>query len=95
MDKTDTYDHRLVKAGHPVRSGIHKHKIGWLVVDWVTISESQLLYVLVFLLDFWSRREFLSEKSRRPVKKRFYRISTVEGVRINIKSLIHALGWKY
>ena len=45
-----TYDHRLVRTGHPVRSAILKHQIGRLVVGWVTTSESLLLYV--FLLRF-------------------------------------------
>ena len=25
LDGTDTYDHRSVRTGHPVRSAIHKH----------------------------------------------------------------------
>ena len=41
----DTYDHRLKRIGHPVRSAIHKLQIGGLVVGWVTTSESPLLYV--------------------------------------------------
>ena len=40
-----TYDHRLKKIGHPVRSAIHKLEIGGLVVGWVTTSEYPLLYV--------------------------------------------------
>ena len=51
---TSTYDHRLKRIGHPVRSAIHKLQIGWLVVGWVTTSESQLLYVLSFL-PFWQQ----------------------------------------
>jgi hypothetical protein len=43
-----TYDHRSVKTGHPVRSAIHKHKTGRLVLEWVTIWESRLLYVFAF-----------------------------------------------
>lgn len=43
---TATYDHRLRRIGHPVRSAIHKPQIGRLVVGWVTTSESLLLYVL-------------------------------------------------
>ena len=43
-----TYDHRLRRTGHPVRSAIHKPQIGRLVVGWVTTSESLLLYVFVF-----------------------------------------------
>jgi hypothetical protein len=44
-----TYDHRLRRTGHPVRSAIHKPQIGRLVVGWVTTSEYLLLYVLFFL----------------------------------------------
>ena len=40
-----TYDHRLERIGHPVRSAIHKLQIGRLVVGWVTTSEYLLLYV--------------------------------------------------
>ena len=47
-DTSSTYDHRLVRTGHPVRSAILKHQIGRLVVEWVTISEYLLLYV------FWA-----------------------------------------
>jgi hypothetical protein len=43
-----TYDHRLRRTGHPVRSAIHKPQIGRLVVGWVTTSEYLLLYVLFF-----------------------------------------------
>ena len=46
---SDTYDHRLKRIGHPVRSAIHKLQIGRLVVGWVTTSESLLLYVLFSL----------------------------------------------
>ena len=42
---TVTYDHRLRKIGHPVRSAVLKPQIGGLVVGWVTTSESPLLYV--------------------------------------------------
>ncbi|CCD45815.1 hypothetical protein BofuT4_P048330.1 [Botrytis cinerea T4] len=41
---SDTYDHRLKRIGHPVRSAIHKLQIGGLVVGWVTTSESPLFY---------------------------------------------------
>jgi hypothetical protein len=44
---TVTYDHRLKKIGHPVRSARHKLEIGGLVVGWVTTSEYPLLYVFV------------------------------------------------
>jgi hypothetical protein len=47
-----TYDHRLRKMGHPVRSAIPKPEIGKLVVGWVTTSEYLLLYVFeVFSLE--------------------------------------------
>ncbi|KAF2704316.1 hypothetical protein K504DRAFT_507324 [Pleomassaria siparia CBS 279.74] len=38
-----TYDHRTMKTGLPVRSALHKHRTGGLVVKWVTIGESLLL----------------------------------------------------
>ncbi|KAF2838472.1 hypothetical protein M501DRAFT_903430, partial [Patellaria atrata CBS 101060] len=41
----DTYDHRIRKIGHPVRSAILKPYIGAVVVGWVTTSECVLLYV--------------------------------------------------
>jgi hypothetical protein len=44
-----TYDHRLKKIGHPVRSAILKLQIGGLVVGWVTTSEYPLLYVIFVL----------------------------------------------
>ena len=47
--KTSTYGHSMMRIGHPVRSAIHKHHRGELVVWWVTTSESSLLYVLLFL----------------------------------------------
>jgi hypothetical protein len=48
MENSFTYDHRLKKTGHPVRSAIHKLQIGRLVVGWVTTSEYLLLYVFAF-----------------------------------------------
>jgi hypothetical protein len=45
--KSITYDHRLERAGHPVRSAIHKLQIGGLVVGSVTTSEYPLLYVFL------------------------------------------------
>jgi hypothetical protein len=45
---TSTYDHRLERTGHPVRSAIHNLEIGRLVVGWVTTSEYLLLYVFAF-----------------------------------------------
>jgi hypothetical protein len=47
--RTITYDHRLKRIGHPVRSAIHKLEIGGLVVGWVTTSEYPLLYVFFFV----------------------------------------------
>jgi hypothetical protein len=47
-----TYDHRIMRARLPVRSAIFKHDTGRLVVKWVTISESLLLYV--FLIFFFT-----------------------------------------
>jgi hypothetical protein len=53
-----TYDHRLRRIGHPVRSAIHKPQIGRLVVGWVTTSEYLLLYVFrhLFLLGFCAEK---------------------------------------
>ena len=52
-----TYDHRLNKTGHPVRSAIHKLEIGRLVVVCVTTSESLLLYVFAcFYASFFLSR---------------------------------------
>ncbi|KUJ07149.1 hypothetical protein LY89DRAFT_766965, partial [Mollisia scopiformis] len=48
-----TYDHRLRRTRHPVRSAIYKPQIGRSVVKWVTISESLLLYVFFFFF-FWA-----------------------------------------
>jgi hypothetical protein len=60
MRVTITYDHRLKRIGHPVRSAIHKLEIGGLVVGWVTTSEYPLLYVFVcsfcFIAIFCCRR---------------------------------------
>ena len=49
-----TYDHRTLKTRLPVRSALFKQSTGGLVVKWVTIGESLLLYVfdLVFFLFF-------------------------------------------
>ena len=49
---TVTYDHRLKKIGHPVRSAILKLQIGRLVVGWVTTSEYLLLYVFLIFFSF-------------------------------------------
>ncbi|PVH84616.1 hypothetical protein DL98DRAFT_410753, partial [Cadophora sp. DSE1049] len=52
-----TYDHRLKKIGHPVRSAKLKLQIGGLVVGWVTTSEYPLLYVYFwFFLGWWRRK---------------------------------------
>ena len=56
--RNGTYDHRLVRTGHPVRSAILKHQIGRSVVGWVTTSESLLLYVSHCFAIFWSNRSF-------------------------------------
>jgi hypothetical protein len=49
-----TFDHRVWKTGLPVRSAVLKPHAGWLVVGWVTTSESQLLNVFLntFFLPF-------------------------------------------
>jgi hypothetical protein len=52
--ETVTYDHRLKRIGHPVRSAIHKLEIGGLVVRWVTTGEYLLLYVYFFSSFFFS-----------------------------------------
>ena len=44
-------DHRTKKIGLPVRSAILKLRAGWLVVGWVTTSESPLLIVFDFWID--------------------------------------------
>jgi hypothetical protein len=51
-----TYDHRLERIGHPVRSAILKLQIGRLVVGWVTTSEYLLLYVFASFLDLASSK---------------------------------------
>ena len=53
-----TYDHRLRRIGHPVRSAIHKPQIGRLVVGWVTTSEYLLLYVFAFFVFAQVCRDF-------------------------------------
>ena len=45
--RTFTYDHRILRTTHPVCSAIFKQDTGGLVVKWVTIGESLLLYVFV------------------------------------------------
>jgi hypothetical protein len=49
-----TYDHRRMRTGHPVRSGVLKHSTGCVVVGWVTTSEFQLLYVVISFCHFFS-----------------------------------------
>jgi hypothetical protein len=62
---TVTYDHRLRRIGHPVRSAIHKPQIGRLVVGWVTTSEYLLLYVLASFVSAPVCRDFLAEVGKR------------------------------
>ena len=45
-----TYDHRTLKTRLPVRSALFKQSTGGLVVKWVTIGESLLLYVFDLFL---------------------------------------------
>jgi hypothetical protein len=47
LHKSVTYDHRIFGAALPVRSAVLKKDTGGLVVKWVTIGESPLLYVFV------------------------------------------------
>ncbi|KAH4881917.1 hypothetical protein HBH59_045800 [Parastagonospora nodorum] len=47
---SSTYDHRTLTTRLPVRSAIFKQRTGGLVVKWVTISESPLLYVFAVFL---------------------------------------------
>jgi hypothetical protein len=61
---SSTYDHRLERTGHPVRSAIHKLQIGGLVVGSVTTSEYPLLYVFAFL-PFLRSSPLIFEKLRR------------------------------
>ncbi|KAH8600633.1 hypothetical protein B0O99DRAFT_503190, partial [Bisporella sp. PMI_857] len=72
---TVTYDHRLRRTGHPVRSAIHKPQIGRLVVGWVTTSESLLLYVL-HLSFFFGRGSFRRPTWRALVRTCFYVYAT-------------------
>src|SRR3954452_14619814 len=58
---TCTYDHRLRRIGHPVRSAIHKPQIGRLVVGWVTTSEYLLLYVFFWLFFLADVLHFVSK----------------------------------
>jgi hypothetical protein len=48
-----TYDHRTLKTRLPVRSALFKQRTGGLVVKWVTISESPLLYVFAYFCFLW------------------------------------------
>jgi hypothetical protein len=58
MTSTSTYDHRIMKTRLPVRSALFKHDTGGLVVKWVTISESLLLYVFAFLNFFETHHRY-------------------------------------
>ena len=59
---SSTCDHRVWKTGLPVRSAVLKPHAGWLVVGWVTTSESQLLHVSISFLffHFWFLTELTS-----------------------------------
>ena len=39
----NVFGHRMMKIWHPVRSALNKHHIAWLVLQWVTMWESQVL----------------------------------------------------
>ena len=54
-----TYDHRLKRKGHPVRSAKLKLQIGGLVVGWVTTSEYPLLYVFCFAFNAFDAVEIV------------------------------------
>jgi hypothetical protein len=43
--RSSTYDHRIFNSALPVCSAVLKMDTGGLVVKWVTIGESPLLYV--------------------------------------------------
>ena len=59
----DVFGHRTMKVSHPVRSAVNKHRIAWLVLQWVTMWESQVLnstsnfwffpFLELFLCLFW------------------------------------------
>ena len=36
----DVFGHRMMKICHPVRSGLNRHHIAWLGLQWVTMLES-------------------------------------------------------
>ena len=48
------FDHRSRKIEVPVRSPVLKPTADWLVVGWVTTSESPLLYVLFCIWNVWN-----------------------------------------
>jgi hypothetical protein len=50
VGNSSTYDHRISNLALPVRSAVLKRDTGGLVVKWVTIGESPLLYVFAILL---------------------------------------------
>jgi hypothetical protein len=58
-----------MRARLPVRSAIFKHDTGGLVVKWVTISESLLLYVFAFSA-YWEvvKKRRLKEEGDNPWK---------------------------
>jgi hypothetical protein len=56
-----------MKTRLPVRSALFKHDTGGLVVKWVTISESLLLYVFAHYLHLFA---FLFDSS--DLKKQLY-----------------------
>jgi hypothetical protein len=57
---SSTYDHRALKTRLPVRSALFKQRTGGLVVKWVTISESPLLYV--FAISFCSEKDVYRQR---------------------------------
>ena len=59
-----TYGQRSQRTGHPVRSAIHKLRIGRLVLQWVTVRESRLLYVLFCFLCCQERMHSRNEAER-------------------------------
>ncbi|KAF2710041.1 hypothetical protein K504DRAFT_524854 [Pleomassaria siparia CBS 279.74] len=56
-----TYDHRTMNTRLPVRSALFKHCTGGLVVKWVTIGESLLLYVFFFSFFFSCKQHCQSD----------------------------------
>jgi hypothetical protein len=52
LDSALTYDHWILNIALPVRSAVLKQDTGGLVLEFVRIVESPLLYVFFFLLFF-------------------------------------------